>query len=155
MRSASSYRAAKKKAAREKGVPFAVYNEHYARSRVHAAIELEQQALSATPAAARKALAIWAANGGRATAVSPAISDAELDALNANKPITEEQAIEGAKKLTAADVDKALEATLSTWQKAGNVGPLPLSIVFAARARQLLWVEGVEFIEEKGNGDQG
>ena len=157
MRSAGSYRGAKKRAAREAGVPFAKFNEHYARSRVHAAIKMEQQALTATPEAARKALAIWAENGGRQTAVSPPATPAALAAMNdqglqdhldKDKPIDPEKAAAAAKKLTVADVDKALEATLSAWQSAGHVEPLPLSRLFSARARQLGWVENVEFTEE-------
>lgn len=165
MRSAGSYRGAKKKAAREAGVPFSKFNEHYARSRVHAAVQLEQKALRATPEAARRALAVWAANGGRATAVSPPATPAAIVAMNdqglqdhldRNKPVDPEKAVEAAKKLTAADIDKALEATLSTWQGVGNEGPLPLSRIFAARARALGWVEDVEFSEVTDDaGHQG
>lgn len=164
MRSASSYRGAKKKAARDAGVPFDQFNEHYARSRVFAANELERRALAATPAAAqraldvlgdgdpaeaRKALGIWARNGGRTTAVSPAVTQAELDAMNKPPELTDEQIADAAKKLTAADIDKALEATLTRWQAEGRREPLPLSPLFAARARQLGWAENVEFAEEK------
>lgn len=165
MRSASSYRGAKKKAAREAHVPFSKFNEHYARSRVFAQHELERKALNATPAAAQEALAVlgddpgearrklavWAAQGGRATAVSPMVDQAELDAINSKSPpqLTDEELAIAAKKLTPEDIDKALEATLNSWHKSGRVDPLPLSRLFAARARHLGWVEGVEFIEEK------
>jgi hypothetical protein len=165
MRSASSYRGAKKKAAREAGVPFSKFNEHFAKSRMYAAHELERKAINATPAAAqealdvlggaltpadaRKALGIWARNGGRATALSPAITQAELDAMNKPPELTDEQIADAAKKLTAEDIDKALEATLSKWQADRHREPLPLSKLFAARARQLGWVEDVEFAEEK------
>lgn len=166
MRSAGSYRGAKKKAARDAGVPFGKFNEHYARSRMYAAHEMERKALVATPEAAREALAvlgssyptpaearrrlaIWAANGGRATALSPAATQAELDAMNKPPELTDEQIAEAAQKLTAADIDKALEATLTKWQAAGRREPLPLSKLFAARARQLGWAEDVEFVEEK------
>jgi hypothetical protein len=162
MRTSSSYRGAKKRAAKDAKVPFAKFNEHYERSRHFAAAEVERAALTATPAAARaaldvlgaaplspaearKKLAVWAAQGGRETAVSPAITEAELDAINPPPPITEEDA---AKKVTISDIDKALENALSKWQSGGHVEPLPLSRIFAARARQIGWVEGVEFEED-------
>lgn len=140
-------------------MPFGKFNEHYARSRVHAANNLMSKAITATPEAARKALAIWAANGGRATAVSQPATPAALAAMNdqglqdhldSAKPVDPEKAAEAAKKITAADVDKALEAALSGWHSAGNEGPLPLSRLFAIRARTLGWVENVEFVEESG-----
>lgn len=149
MRSASSYRGAKKAAAREAGVPFSQFNEHYRKSRVFAANQLMAQAIHATPEAAAKALAIWAANGGRATAISPAVTATELEAMNKPVPVPTEQAVKAAAKLTPADVDKALEAALSNWQRGGHEDPLPLTKMFAARARQLGWVEDVEFVEEK------
>lgn len=169
MRSASSYRSAKKKAAREAKVPFAQFNEHYERSRHYAAAELERKALRASPEAAaealevmgtdpataleaRRRLAEWAKNGGRETAVSPAVTQAELDAMNANQQPTLAQvaaATEAAKKLTPEDVDKALEKALTKWQhEAKRTDPMPLSKFFAARARQIGWIEGVEFMEE-------
>lgn len=138
-------------------MPFSKFNEHYARSRVHAANNLISKAINATPEAATKALAIWAANGGRPTAVSPAATPAAIAAMNdqglqdhldSTKPIDPEKAAAAAKKLTPADVDKALEGALNGWQTAGNEGPMPLSRLFAARARALLWVENVEFVEE-------
>jgi len=172
MRSASSYRGAKKKAAKEAGVPFGKFNEHYQRSRHYAAAEIERAALNATPAQAqaalsvlgeaplgnaeaRKRLAVWAAQGGRKTAVSPAVADEELDALNAASPRSippeeEAAAVEAAKKITPEDVDAALEKALTNWQYTmKRVDPMPLSKLFAARARQLGWAEGVEFYEEK------
>lgn len=168
MRSSSSYRGAKKRAAREAEVPFAQFNERYARSRHFAAAQVERAALNSTPEAAqraldvlgdaplsnaeaRKRLAVWASNGGRATVTSPAIDQAELDEMNKAKPLTPEEtesAVEATKKLTVEDIDKALEKALSRWQEAGNVTPMPLSKIFAARARQLGWAEDVEFEEE-------
>lgn len=178
MRSASSYRGAKKKAARDAGVPFSKFNEHYGRSRHFAQAELERKALTLTPAAAQKALdvlgetpeearkrlAIWARNGGRDTPVSlqataeriaqmnvpPGdIHDQGLqDALDADKPVDPEKAVAAAKKLTIADIDRAMEKALSAHQTAGNEGPLPLGKMFAERARALLWVEGTEFVED-------
>lgn len=157
MRTASSYRGAKKAAAKEAGVPFSKFNEHYQRSRAYAASELERRALNMTPGAAQKALAIWAANGGRATAVSSAATPAAIaaindqglqDALDADNPVNVEKAVAAAKKLTAEDIDRAMEKALSAHQKAGHVEPLPLNPLFAARARSLHWVEGVEFVEE-------
>lgn len=150
-------------------MPFAKFNEHFARSRVFAANQFVSKAINATPEAATKALAIWAANGGRATAISPAITDSGLarmqdngpgfrpsvveddglqDHLDKDQPIEVDKAKQAAAKLTAADVDKALEAALSGWQGAGQEGPMPLSKLFAARARQLGWVEDVEFVEK-------
>lgn len=149
MRSASSYRGAKKAAAREASVPFSKFNEHYAKSRVFAANQLMAKAINATPNAATKALAVWAANGGRATAVSPAVTERELEAMNKPEPVPPEQAVKAAAKLTVEDVDKALEAALSKWQADRHEDPLPLSKLFAARARQLGWVENVEFVEDK------
>lgn len=156
MRSASSYRGAKKKAARDKGVPFSKFNEHYAKSRMFAAHELERRALAMTPEGAREALAIWARNGGRATAVSPPASAADLARMNAPPmpeidpppPIDEEKAVEQAKKITPADIDKAMESALTRWIEDRRPGPMPLSKLFAARARTLGWVENVEFVEE-------
>jgi hypothetical protein len=166
MRSASSYRGAKKRAAREAGQPFAVFNENYARSRHFAAAELERKALSSTPEAAQAALAmlgnpetpaearrklgLWAATGGRTTVVSPPIDQAELDSMNeaaARANPADEETV--AKKLTLADIDKALEQALTNWQRKGETDPLVLSKPFAARARQLGWVEAVEFVEAK------
>lgn len=171
MRSASSYRGAKKKAARDAGVPFSKFNEHYGRSRHFAQAELERKALTLTPAAAQKALdvlgetpeearkrlAIWARNGGRDTPVSQPATPAAIaamndpglqDALDADKPVDPEKAVAAAKKLTIADIDRAMEKALSAHQTAGNEGPLPLSKMFAERARALLWVEGTEFVED-------
>lgn len=175
MRSASSYRSAKKKAAKAAGVPFSQFNEHYRRSRHFAAAEIERKALGLSPAAAQKVLDVlggdqpvtpstaeerlqarrrlaeWAKNGGRATAMSPAVTQAELDAMNAQQPITQVQAdaaAEQAKKLTPEDIDAALEKALTRWQyEAKRTDPMPLSRLFAARARQLGWAEGVEFVE--------
>lgn len=162
MRSGSSYRGAKKAAAREAGMSFSTFNEQYERSRHFAVRELERMAINSTPAQAQQALealgnpispadawrklAIWAANGGRATAVSPAIEQAELDEMNKAIPVSEEVI---AKKLTLEDIDKALEEALTKWQGAGHTDPLTLSKPFAARARQIGWVEGVEFVEAK------
>lgn len=163
MRSASSYRAARKKDAKAVGMSLPRYNQ---------AFDVAARAAEGAPSAeaqdaARKKLAIWAANGGRETAVSPATSDLVLKRMNdaaavhalrttppdapvqAPADVTVEQATEAAKKITAADVDKALETALSVWQTAGREDPLPLSKLFAARARQLGWVENVEFVEEK------
>lgn len=171
MRSASSYRGAKKKAARDAGVPFSKFNEHYGRSRHFAQAELERKALTMTPAAAQKALdvlgetpeearkrlAIWARNGGRDTPVSQPATPAAIaamndpglqDALDADKPVDPEKAVAAAKKLTIADIDRAMEKALSAHQTAGNEGPLPLGKMFAERARALLWVEGTEFVED-------
>lgn len=183
MRSASSYRGAKKKAARDAGVPFSKFNEHYGRSRHFAQAELERKALTLTPAAAQKALdvlgetpeearkrlAIWARNGGRDTPVSQPATPAAIaamnltmegapldwqpdqglqDALDADKPVDPEKAVAAAKKLTIADIDRAMEKALSAHQTAGNEGPLPLGKMFAERARALLWVEGTEFVED-------
>lgn len=159
MRTASSYRGAKKKAAREAGVPFAKFNEHYQKGRMYAAHELERKALAMTPEGARQALGIWAANGGRLTAVH---QPADLKAMNAAavrlEPLGPKEhevaeaeavaAVEKAAKLTAADIDKALESALTNWQLAQKQEPLPLSRVFAVRARMLGWVENVEFVEE-------
>lgn len=163
MRSASSYRGVRKQAAKEVGMSLGRYNQAFD----IAARAAESAPLAEAQDAARKKLALWAANGGRETALSPAISDERLKRMNEaamahtlkttppDAPIsappeaTVEQATEAAKKLTVADVDKALEAALSGWQTAGQEGPMPLSTMFAARARQLLWVEGVEFLEEK------
>lgn len=161
MRSASSYRAARKKGAKEVGMSLPRYNQVFDIA--------ARAAESAPPAeaqdAARKKLAIWAANGGRETALSPAISDerlkrmndaAVIDTLQTTPPdaplsapveATVEQATTAAKKLTIEDVDLALEAALTNWHKAGEQGPLPMSKLFAARARQLNWVEDVEFVE--------
>lgn len=164
MRTSSSYRGAKKRAAKEAKVPFAKFNEHYERSRHFAAAEVERAALTATPAAAqavlavlgekplfpagaRKKLALWAAQGGQKVPVSPAVAEAEADAIGPPPPITEEEA---AKKVTISDIDKALENALSKWQGEGRTEPLPLSRLFAARARQIGWVEDVEFEEQKG-----
>ena len=156
MRSGSTYRGAKKRAAREKGVKFSVFNEHHHRGRVFAAHELQRKALTAHPQTAAKVPGIWAKNGGRATAISPAVTAEELDLMNAQgglqQKMTPEQ-IEAAKteagKLTVADVDKAMERALTAHQKSGAVTPLVLNRLFAARARALGWVENVEFVEEK------
>ena len=56
-------------------------------------------------------------------------------------------AVQKAKELTIEDVDNALENLLTQWHAGGNATPLPLSRQFAARARFLGWVEGVEFDE--------
>lgn len=164
MRSASSYRGAKKKAAREAGIEFGKFNEHYKRSRMFAAHEMERKAINATPAEALAALAVigsintpaearrklglWAASGGRKTPSSPALDQSELDAMNEAaakaEPMPEEQV---AKKVTLEDIDKALEKALTAWQTNGHVDPMELSAPFAARARQIGWVEGVEFAE--------
>lgn len=163
MRSASSYRAARKEAAKAVGIPLAKYN---------AAFAVAARAAEAVPAteaqdAARKKLAIWAANGGRETPRSPPVTDpvlkrmndaAAIHALQTTPPdapvsappeATVEQATVAATKLTIADIDKAMEAALSRWQAAKREDPLPLNKMFSARARQLGWVEGVEFAEEK------
>lgn len=151
MRSASSYRGAKKKAARAAGVPFGAFNDHYQRSRVFAAVELERKALAASPEAARRVLGIWAGTGGRVTAVSPAATNADLEAMNVQSvtEISPKAAEAAAKKITAGDVDKAMEAALTRWQAERRQGPLPLSALFAARARALGWVEHVEFEEDR------
>lgn len=172
MRSASSYRGAKKRAARENGVPFGTYNRHYERSRHYAAAQVERAALNATPEAAKKALevlgtdrltpeqarralSLWAAMGGRRSAISPAVADEELEALNAASPRNlspeeKEAAVQAAKKITPEDIDAALEKALTRWQHVEHrVDPMPLSRLFAARARALGWTEGVEFYEEK------
>jgi hypothetical protein len=176
MRSASSYRGAKKREARERGVKFQQFNEHFQRSRHYAAAELERKALNSTmeqaqealdvtlgrapmspdkARAARKLLAQWAATGGRLAAIGPAATDEELQAINATSPrdhIAPEQeaaAVEAAKKITTEDVDKALEAALTNWQhKMHRLDPMPLSRLMAARARAIGWAEGVEFYEE-------
>lgn len=163
MRSASSYRASRKKDAKAVGMSLPRYNQ---------AFDIAARAAESAPPAeaqdaARRKLAIWAANGGRETAISQPVSDPVLKRMNAaavahalqttppDAPVsappeaTVEQAIEAAKKLTIADVDKALETALSNWQGEGHEDPLPLSKLFAARARQLSWVENVEFVEEK------
>lgn len=163
MRSASSYRGARKEAAKSVGMSLPRYNQAFD----IAARAAESAAPAEAQDAARAKLAIWAANGGRETALSPAISDPTLKRMNdaavvhtlqttppdapidAPAPTTVEQAADAAKKLTVADVDKAMEAALSAWQHAQREDPLPLSKMFAARARQLGWVENVEFVEEK------
>lgn len=149
MRSASSYRGARKAIAREVGLPLASINK---------AFNIAARAAEAAPAgteaeAARKKLAIWAANGGRETAISPPSDLVSLNALSL-KPApapeaTVEQATKAAAKLTAADVDRAMEAALSKHQASGAREPLVLSRLFAARARLLGWVEDVEFVEER------
>lgn len=161
MRSASSYRGARKRDAKTVGMSLPRYNQ---------AFDIAARAAESAPAAeaqdaARAKLAIWAANGGRETALSPAISDERLKRMNdaamahtlattpPDAPIlapadaTVEQATAAAKKLTVDDVDLALEAALTNWHKAGEQGPLPMSKLFAARARQLNWAENVEFVE--------
>lgn len=163
MRSASSYRGARKEAAKSVGIPLAKYNLAFS----VAARAAESAPLAEAQDAARKKLAIWAANGGRETALSPMTTDPALKRMNeaavihtlqttppdapvsAPAEATVEQATAAAKKLTMEDVDKALEQALSGWQGTGQEDPMPLSKLFAARARQLLWVEGVEFVEEK------
>lgn len=148
MRSASSYRGARKEAAKSVGIPLAKYN---------AAFAVAARAAESVPApeaqdAARKKLALWAANGGRETAISAPMPAEALDRLNQshrNAPDVGPVAEPTVPRITVEDVDKALEAALSGWQSTGQEGPLPLSKLFAARARQLLWVEGVEFEEEK------
>ena len=80
---------------------------------------------------ARKKLAQWAANGAQVT-------DEEVADANAR-----------AKKITADDVDAALEKALTHWQhELMRTDPMALSPIFAARARSLGWAEGVEFVEE-------
>jgi hypothetical protein len=161
MRSASSYRAGRKKIAKEVGIPLA---------KVNLAFDVAARAAEAAPPAeaqeaARRKLAIWAANGGRETAVSPAVTDPVLKRMNKAAveavlettpaavpieppaPATVERAAEAAKKITAEDVDKALEKALTNWQAAQHQEPLPLSKLFAARARTLGWAEDVEFRE--------
>lgn len=163
MRSASSYRGARKEAAKSVGIPLAKYNAAFA----VAARAAESAPQGEAQDAARKKLALWAASGGRETVISRSTTDPVLKRMNdaavvhtlkttpPDAPIaapaeaTVEQATAAAKKLTVEDVDKALETALSVWQTGGQEGPLPLSKLFAARARQLLWVEGVEFEEEK------
>lgn len=163
MRSGSSYRAGRKKIAKEVGLPLA---------KVNMAFDVAARAAEAAPAgmgqeAARRKLAIWASNGGRETAVSPAVSDPVLKRMNqaavhatlavtppdapiaAPAPATVERAVDAAKKITIEDVDKAMEAALDSWQKGGHQEPLPLTKLFAARARQKGWVENVEFVEER------
>lgn len=170
MRSASSYRGAKKKAARDAGVAFSKFNEHFARSRHFAQAELERKALNMSPGAAQKALdvlgetpeearkrlAIWARNGGRETPVSQPATPAAIaamndqglqDALNKDKPIDPEKAVAAAKGLTVEDIDRAMENALSLHHKLGSEQPLPLNKAFADRARALHWIEGVEFVE--------
>lgn len=163
MRSASSYRGARKEAAKAVGITLDKYNLAFSVA-AHAA-----EAAPPTEAqdAARKKLAIWAANGGRETVISQPVSDPVLKRMNAaavvrtlqttppGAPVsapaeaTVEQATAAAKKLTVEDVDKAMEAALSVWHGAKREDPLPLNKMFAARARQLGWVENVEFVEEK------
>lgn len=163
MRSASSYRGARKEAAKAVGITLGKYNQVFD----IAARAAEAAPLAEAQDAARAKLAIWAANGGRETALSPAVTDPVLKRMNeaavihtlqttppdapmsAPADATVEQATDAAKKLTIEDVDKALEKALTSWQGSGREGPMPLSKLFAARARQLLWVEGVEFAEEK------
>lgn len=161
MRSSSSYRGARKAMAKEVGLSLPRFNQ---------AFDIAARAAEAAPPAdaqeaARKRLAIWAGNGGRETPLSEPITDPALQLLNAastrhalqttppDAPIepgevTVDAATEAAKKITVADVDKAMEAALSRWQEERRPGPLPLSKVFAARARQLGWVEHSEFVEE-------
>jgi hypothetical protein len=163
VRSASSYRGARKQMAKEVGLPLSKFNQVF---------DVAARAAEAAPrgdeqAAARKKLAIWAANGGRETALTPPISDPALERMNAATvehalkttppevpiepiaPATVEAAVEATKKLTVEDVDKAMEKVLTAWQGAGHEGPIPLNPMFAARARGLGWVEKVEFVEEK------
>lgn len=152
MRPASSYRSHRKKLAKEIGVSLPAFNKAFdlIARQVEGEIPSPTAADAINPAsgaAARESLAIWARNGGRVTAVSPAATADDLAAMNTPVPTTE-QAVEAAKKITPEDVDKALEAALSNWQKERREGPLPLSRLFAARARTLGWVEGVEFVEE-------
>lgn len=162
VRSASSYRGARKQMAKEVGLPLSKFNQ---------AFDIAARAAEAAPAgdaqeAARRKLAIWAANGGRETAISKPATDPMLQLMNAAAtrhalqttppdapieapaPATVEKAAEAAKKITIADVDKAMEAALTRWQADRKPGPMPMSKVFAARARQLGWVEDVEFVEE-------
>ena len=146
MRPASSYRAGRRKQAKELGVSLPAFNKAFdlIARQVEGEIPHPTAADAINPAsgaAARESLAIWARNGGRDTAVSPAASADDLGAMN-------QKAVDAAKKITADDVDRALEATLSRWQADGREGPLPLSKLFAARARTLGWVEDVEFVEE-------
>jgi hypothetical protein len=161
MRSASSYRAFRKKMAKEAGITLPQLNRAY---------DVAARAAEAAPGgseedAARKKLAIWAANGGRETAISAPATDEALKRMNEASKATNleaeaqeeaisapatEAAIDAAKKITVDDVDKALEQALTRHQAAGNVNPLPLNSMFAARARSLGWVENVEFVEAAG-----
>lgn len=147
MRSASSYRSARKQAAKEIGVALRTYNKAF-----DIAARQAENPTSARQQATEK-LAIWARNGGRETAVSP---PDDLAVMNRGEPlgpkeheISEQQAEEAAKKITTEDVDKAMESALSKWQADRNEGPMPLTKIFAARARALGWVEDAEFYEEK------
>ncbi len=93
------------------------------------AAQLEQKRDAAYEA--RKRLGQWAANGAK-------VSEKELADANAR-----------AKKITADDVDAALEKALTHWQhELLRTDPMALSPIFAARARALGWAEGVEFVEE-------
>lgn len=136
MRPGGSYRSQRKKAAREAGISLQQLNANIDRN-----IREQEQA----SADARQRLGIWARNGGRDTAVSPAIQNEQIAAMNAMAG--GEAAI--AEKIKLEDIDKAMERLLSKWQEDQNVDPLPLSKLFAARARQLGWVEGVEFAEDR------
>jgi hypothetical protein len=150
VRSASSYRGARKQMAKEVGLPLSKFNQVF---------DVAARAAEAAPrgdeqAAARKKLAIWAANGGRETALTPPISDPALERMNA---ATVEHALKTTppevpiEPIAPATVEAAVEATkkLTAWQSAGHEGPIPLNPMFAARARGLGWVEKVEFVEEK------
>jgi len=140
MREGGSYRAARKRAAKRAGVDLATANN--ARQK----------------AAARELLGRWAAAGGAPSVIHKPIEDGVLATLNGKSSVIGNTvvdpaaavAVKAARDLTMEDVDKALENLLSQWQAGGNAGPLPLSRQFCARARQLLWVEGVEFAEVKG-----
>jgi hypothetical protein len=59
-----------------------------------------------------------------------------------------DEAQEFAGHISVADIDLAMELGLDRWQREHD-GPFPLSKIFAARARQLGWAEGAEFVEEK------
>ncbi len=133
MREGGSYRAARKRAAKRAGVDLATANN--ARQK----------------AAARELLGRWAAAGGAPSVIHKPIEDGVLATLNGKSSVIGNTVVvKAARDLTMEDVDKALENLLSQWQAGGNAGPLPLSRQFCARARQLLWVEGVEFAEVKG-----
>lgn len=54
---------------------------------------------------------------------------------------------EACRKVSVADVDKAMEKALTNHWARGGSAPLELSRPFAARARALGWLEGVEFKE--------
>lgn len=65
MRSASSYRGARRKAAREAGDSWNKFQGDYWANRARRLAQIETQALKMTPAQAREALARWAAKPDR------------------------------------------------------------------------------------------